>query len=710
MELSSGSPNSQDYLKFTKGRRSSSSSYSSYLSEGDIDTIDINSIHFDNDECWLCASNVEDPIVDLDQWLHKDLDSSYSPLANINSHISLHKNVDSRTFTRPKKRFTRPSIERYNEEMYGGSSETITLPSSPRSFVIEENPEFNATLSENSVNFDLSQPSSSYYFEKIVADCGDMDSFQNMSPPSLVNSMCSSTFANLMESSFIKNDPILREIRDTDYSEMVLLQDCEAPMFQSFTESCSSINSDTPENFLKKVSFNGTFKRNTSKDEINKLRSLNATFDACESEKELDKTLKKDSENSSPRNDHTWVNPNGTYRRTPKHNGTFKKSDLKKSHNILNTTFDTDPSPKNNINTTHTLIKDYNGLEDLKKDLSDPIEIHTDLNRLSYCLENEDEKLDATYNDVNRTSNSLKTSTLSGSAGSADSLDRLSSMSSSSRGSNKMLNMADVDAIVEMQERSLQQVMSTPKVATANKRLWENNFISPITAEHTSDSDLSSNDDYKSVRSSVSSKTSLDQYVPKQPKSLGYLHGPAEIKIKTNQKSTYTSAAPKPVPVVRPNPKTNSYSNLRSMNSNLPASYSNIYKMSNPKTQSGNAVSNLKTMGSKLKGSYTSLRPMSSNLPVAPPLISSNTTMTLAKSNSVPHGVDSATRIVEVQPLQREKITIVGDNTFVKPQPVKASGLPRPTGIPRPASRIPAPRSSNVRPNSWSFADSQSEI
>lgn len=61
-----------------------------------------------------------------------------------------------------------------------------------------------------------------------------------------------------MENSYIKNDPVLREIRDTDYSETVLLQDSDPPMFQSFSESCSSLNSELAETFMKKVS-NTTF-------------------------------------------------------------------------------------------------------------------------------------------------------------------------------------------------------------------------------------------------------------------------------------------------------------------------------------------------------------------------------------------------------------------------------------------------------------------
>lgn len=103
------------------------------------------------------------------------------------------------------------------------------------------------------LNFDLSQPTNSGMFDSILRTASEIDSFQNMSPPSLVNSMCSSTFTNLMENSYIKNDPVLREIRDTDYSETILLQDGDPPLFQSFTESCSSLNSETPESFLRKT-------------------------------------------------------------------------------------------------------------------------------------------------------------------------------------------------------------------------------------------------------------------------------------------------------------------------------------------------------------------------------------------------------------------------------------------------------------------------
>ncbi|KAG5862571.1 hypothetical protein JTB14_002917 [Gonioctena quinquepunctata] len=276
MDLSADSQSLQNRLQFLKSRSGYvSPSPPPLTSDPNIDTIDIAKINFGDDESWLCTlqKGHEEQIADLKEWLHKNEELNDNFLLSTeqtSSQIESQKSFDSRTFTRPKKRFTRPSIERFNEEMYGSGNEDnvstvikrkLSIRPLSESFVIQEKNE-----TTNGVEFDLSLPSSSYYFEKMSAETGEADSFQNMSPPSLVNSMCSSTFANLMESSFIKNDPVLREIRDTDFTESVLLQDSEPPMFQSITESCSSINSDTAENFLKKVSFNGTFKKNSSRD------------------------------------------------------------------------------------------------------------------------------------------------------------------------------------------------------------------------------------------------------------------------------------------------------------------------------------------------------------------------------------------------------------------------------------------------------------
>lgn len=173
-----------------------------------------------------------------------------------------------------------------------------------------------------------------------------------------------------------------------------------------------------------------------------------------------------------------FSNFNGTYRRTPRSKGTFRKSDIKNATIALNSTFDVSPDNNvSNLNTTQALIKDCSlksfeqnsvvlgsltitnedTVEEMKKQLSETVQI-TDLNRLSYCLNDGNIRMDATYTeeDLNRGMN-VKRSSLGCSTGSADSLDRMSSLSNSSRESNKMLNMAEVDAIVEMQERSKYQ-------------------------------------------------------------------------------------------------------------------------------------------------------------------------------------------------------------------------------------------------------------
>lgn len=232
-------------------------------------------------------------INNLRTWLYSNINYSHEELLPSNSNElenDNQKQFDSRTFTRPKKRFMRPSIEKYNEIVYGtGNRSTNDLNSSRESMsdcgISSDTGKLPAYEPIQPLSFDLSQPSNSYYFD-MLANAKDTDYFQSMSPPSLVNSICSTTFANLMESSFIKNDPILREIRDTDFTESILLQDSEAPMFQSITESCSSLNSDTPESFLKKVSRSDTFKKKSfmdvgktlTIDDISNTPQLNETF------------------------------------------------------------------------------------------------------------------------------------------------------------------------------------------------------------------------------------------------------------------------------------------------------------------------------------------------------------------------------------------------------------------------------------------------
>lgn len=200
----------------------------SWRSEDNV--INVDEIEFSDDELWLCKPKEQNSnISDLQAWLRKQ-DVQESP-----------RNVDSRTFTRPKKRFTRPSL---NIQKLQENSD-IELPSN------ELIPEEDKAVTSSPLNitrpleFDLSQPLQNNTFESILKyTCDGADSFQNMSPPSLVNSMCSSTFQNLMENSYIKNDPALCEIRDADYTEIILLDDADPPLFQSMIDSCASTDSN----------------------------------------------------------------------------------------------------------------------------------------------------------------------------------------------------------------------------------------------------------------------------------------------------------------------------------------------------------------------------------------------------------------------------------------------------------------------------------
>lgn len=236
---------------------------------------------------------------------------SISPKIKLNKSIeslnsSLKKAIDTRTFTRPKKKFLKPNVDKLNEDLFNYSDENSSKENNGSvddtgidSVLMESYEDFSCTTIRDLINdskeskplqFDLNQPVSRNVFEKgnqkknlfesvnhtrnifenVFSSNTDLDTFQNMSPPSLVNSMCSSTFMNLMENSLIKNDPVLREIRDADYSSEILLQDHDPPVFQSLTGSCSSLNSDTAENFLRKTlgpNYNATLQRNEEADE-----------------------------------------------------------------------------------------------------------------------------------------------------------------------------------------------------------------------------------------------------------------------------------------------------------------------------------------------------------------------------------------------------------------------------------------------------------
>lgn len=150
-----------------------------------------------------------------------------------------------------------------------------------------------------------------------------------------------------------------------------------------------------------------------------------------------------------------------TYRRQSPKKTTFRRS----KNESVNSTFNVSTgilgktesfeSLENLSSTKPRLIRGHlireNTIEELKKSLSDTVQI-TDMNKISYCLGGS--KPESDFNEIQQLNKPADIKRSSISTGSTDSLDRMSNMSNSSRGSNRMLSVADVDAIVEMQERS----------------------------------------------------------------------------------------------------------------------------------------------------------------------------------------------------------------------------------------------------------------
>lgn len=228
----------------------SSTSYEMQPSRMKDELLNLDDINFDNDEYWLygtpsaSAGSVQNWLysnhydarfTDSNAFPSQQLDSFNNPSDN---SLSAKKIFDSRTYTRPKKKFIRPSIDRYRDDL-------VEQPT-----IIKSMDKSDVTTPSKPLHFDLTQPMTcSRIFDNIAKNAPDNDSFQNMSPPSLINSMCSSTFTAAMDSSIIRNDPVLREIRTADYkAEPLMLQS-----LQSLTESYSSINSDSAENYLRRT-------------------------------------------------------------------------------------------------------------------------------------------------------------------------------------------------------------------------------------------------------------------------------------------------------------------------------------------------------------------------------------------------------------------------------------------------------------------------
>lgn len=671
------------------------------------DILDLSTLDLDNQETWL-----------------------YEPQC-----VSSIKCINTATFTRPKRRFLRTSISDLEQIYHSGgeSSNLTTCLEEKQGFnnnvpqTVKEEPETMPTQEAvMPLQFDLHQPISLHNFDSFMFS-SQMSSFQNMSPPSLANySLCSSTFSSLMENSVIKNDPILREIRDKDFMESSLLQDTDPPMFQSLSESCCISNTDTPEAFLERVSQNCTLKTSQSftdnnatfvnQDGLNEngesKKGLNATYELGGSDVK-NSTYSKDT--VPPKHEATGRNvlDTTTSVRHIKPSATFRKSDLKNrvglnvtkvgaatdnkdmernlTQSIENDLNNSNKETVENVNPALTkpnglVIQRRDNMELLKKrsfsdgsmDLNTPGQEKIDVPNSTFVKDDVPVDINQTPNSINRMS-----------VGSAESLDRLSSLSSSSKSSNKMQSFEDIQDIDErFSLRRLSRVMSTPLVVKRRSLMYaDGGFVSPIVANAkypSSDSDLS--DEYKSVTSQPTSNVSLESWT--SPKNTTTVNNDL-TKTKPTQRAVYTMPSVKPA-LHMPNStpaatfnNTKTLKNTANTATGLAGSNQNLHKFAGKMESPPSTYSNLKTMSTKLKGSYTSLRPISANLPVAPPLLNGTHTVTRpgknADSNTVKTVVKSATA-THIRPSS-------------KPDQPRASGLPRPTGIPRPTSRIPGPRS-----------------
>lgn len=177
---------------------------------------------------------------------------------------------------------------------------------------------------------------------------------------------------------------------------------------------------------------------------------LDATFRKSESPTRLNEPIKLNE---------TFKNLNGTYRRPAKKSNTFTKADrtvkLNSTFSLSNNEIDLDDitiKKDNMVDEAFQVNEIVSGMlqaqddnfEEIKKRFSD--EHIKDSNRWSQIIDDKDIDLDILE----------KSAHINCSTGSADSLDRMSSLSNSSRGSSKIFNnMADVDAIIEEQAKSM---------------------------------------------------------------------------------------------------------------------------------------------------------------------------------------------------------------------------------------------------------------
>ncbi|XP_015603764.1 uncharacterized protein LOC107271824 [Cephus cinctus] len=246
--------------------------------------IDVSAFNFDDEERWLYVSSQhsgDSAIQDLRAWLRGEFDQD-----SIESDTAAKPSIDTRTFTRPKKRSSRMSFESIMETLRSTPTSLWKLPNSYHDLQMNQNPivpprreTIPAMLRLNSAFTNSVLPENSAGQESLEAfldksQSKGIDSFINMTEPEFSDELMSISQPSDMNSSILSVAQT-----DKDFSS---LEDS-----QILTESMMKTSMFEASNFGK---FEDTFLTNKSVDcdktLCNKIKHdpmkkiMNATFDA----------------------------------------------------------------------------------------------------------------------------------------------------------------------------------------------------------------------------------------------------------------------------------------------------------------------------------------------------------------------------------------------------------------------------------------------
>lgn len=418
-----------------------------------------------------------------------DLREAGDSTGDLKTEKYFSKKLDTRTFTRPKKRILHPVSCGITDEKSLCDKfqdlESIKIPENPfNNFSIRNE----SSISTGPLHFKLSDPVINNSFDKILLTASDgYDSFQNMSPPSLMNSLCSSSFLTLMDSSYaqniVPNDGENRENINIDKKKitenisLIQLSTANQTDDQRINDSQDSIS--VPSDKLSKL---------LSPDSIKDKTLKNKSFSNITPE--ISSLLNKTCEKSN------FLNLNDSFVNSSNNlNSTFKKNNSKNNFNITYQTITKSKNGERNLNNTYSAIsKSREKLNSTYTNLNkiNIVKKIRNIDAMSESLKKSCPEINQTYLQLDKTlsksrqkmsdsqpnlSKQIKHSVLNQSmellnssceqycntrSGSSDSLeDKSSSISSSSKGSgSKMLNVGDLDNLAKLQEQSKYQKIS----------------------------------------------------------------------------------------------------------------------------------------------------------------------------------------------------------------------------------------------------------